>query len=89
MNKERTVLVELNEEELSQLINDTINKILEIKKRVFKDAWEFSTNITETGALSKEEQEELTLLGYYERKALLDKLREIRNKEFPELTCCG
>lgn len=84
----KTIKVELNEKELTHLINDTISYIYRIKKNVFGDL-SFGTNISEVDVLTTEQKEKLTSYGYYSRKALLDKLQEIRNKEFPELTCCG
>ena len=86
---EKTIKVELNEKELTHLINDTISYIYRIKKNVFGGDWSFGTNISEVDVLTTEQKEKLTSYGYYSRKALLDKLQEIRNKEFPELTCCG
>ena len=88
MSNEKTVLIELNEKELRHLINDTISYIYRIKKKVFGNM-NFGTDISEVEELSDEQKEELTLFGYYSRKELLDKLQEISNKEFPELTCCG
>ena len=89
MNNERTVLVELNEKELRHLINDTIDYIWDIKKAVFGDDWNFGTNISEVEKLTEEQKEKLTLYGYYSRKELLDKLKELESKEFSELNCCG
>lgn len=84
----KTIKVELNEKELTHLINDTISYIYRIKENVFGDS-NFGTDISEVDVLTTEQKEKLTLYGYYSRKELLDKLQEIRNKEFPELTCCG
>lgn len=89
MSNEKTVLIEFSKEELTHLINDTIAHIWKIKEKVFGDEWTFSTDINEVVVLTKEQIDKLSLYGYYSRKLLLDKLQEVRNKEFPELTCCG
>ena len=86
----KTVEIKLTKKELEHLINDTISFIWQIKKRIFGNDWNFGTEITEVEKLSKEQKEKLTLYGYYSRKELLNKLKEIREKEFPELSCnCG
>lgn len=83
-----SVAVTLTKEELRHLINDTIAAIWRIKKIVFKDNWNFSSNITEVDVLTEEQKSELTLHGYYSRKELLDKLEKIEEENFPELSCC-
>lgn len=89
MSEEKTILIELNKEELTHLINDTIDYIWKIKERVFGDEWTFSTDINEVVVLTKEQIDKLSLYGYYSRKVLLDKLQQIRKDNFQELNCCG
>jgi len=84
-----TVKVELNKDELDHLINDLISYIWKIKERAFGDDWNFGTDISEVEQLTPEQEKELRESGYYSRKALLDKLKQIEKENFPDITCFG
>lgn len=88
MKTKQTVSIELTKKELSHLINDTIEYIWGIKKAVFGDDWNFGTDITETTVLTDEQKEKLTMYGYYSRKALLDKLKQLEKLSFSEVCYC-
>ena len=89
IKNEDGLYIRLSKEELIHLENDTINYIYKIKKRVFGDDWNFGTDITEVEELTEQQKLWLEEMGYFSRKALYDKLREIERKYFPELTQMG
>lgn len=87
--QEKTISIELNEKELRHLINDTVARIYRIKEMIFGDNWDFEIDITKVKDLTPNQKEELTSLGYYSRKELLDKLLQLEKDNFQELNCCG
>jgi hypothetical protein len=84
----KTVSVELTKEELFHLENDLISYIWHIKESVFGD-YNFGTNIDEVDQITPEQEDRLRAYGYYSRKALLDRLKQIEKDNFSENTICG
>ena len=84
------VQITLTKAELDHLINDTIHYIWEIKEIVFGDnKWNFGTDITEVKRLNAMQRRKLRTYGYYSRKKLLDKLKQIEKENFEEITNNG
>lgn len=77
--EEKTISVTLTSTELSHLINDVTAYIWKIKEETFGDKWNYGSDITEVEHLEPEQEEWLRTRGYYTRKALLDKLKNIEN----------
>ena len=86
--KEETCLVSLTKQELDHLINDTIAQIWYIKDCVFgKERSSFGTDLKEEGPITIDEKDRLTQFGYFSRKELLDKLKQIEKDNFAETIC--
>jgi len=87
--EEDVVIVSLSKGELDHLINDTIATIGEIKDYVFDGKTNKNGTDIDMSDINQEQYNKLTELGYFTREALLDRLRKIRDENFPEYTCAG
>ena len=90
IKKEKSVSIEINREELLHLENGLISNIWHIKDVVLgKERSTFETDLKNEEPITEEEKSELEMYGYYSRKKLLDRLKEIEAKEFPQNACIG
>ena len=88
-NKNKKITIEITRGELLYLENDLIHYILDMKKKLFGEKWNFGTDITEVDTLTPEQEQTLKDWGYYSRVELLHKLEKIEEDNFPSLECCG
>jgi len=84
----KTVTIELTKKELSHIINDMLDYIDKIADKCAPDKFMFYHKKNDT-PLTEEETERLKEWGFFERKALIEKLKEIDDTSFPELCCKG
>ena len=90
MKEEKSVNIEINRSELLLLENGLISDIWHIKDIVLgKERSTFGTDLKNEEPITEEEKSELEMYGYYPRKKLLDRLKEIEAKEFPQNDCMG
>ena len=90
MKEEKSVNIEINRCELLHLENGLISDIWHIKDVVLgKERSTFGTDLKNEEPITEEEKGLLTQYGYYSRKKLLDRLKEIEAKEFPCNACMG
>lgn len=89
IEEEELVSVSLSKAELDHLINDTIDYIYKIKDYTFDGKINKNGVDIDTDDITPVQYYKLIDLGYFTRKTLLDKLREIRDERFPEYTCAG
>ena len=85
-----TVSVTLTASELTHLINDVIAYIWDIKDKVLgKERSTFGTDLTNEQPITEEELSRLEQYGYFTRKQLLDRLKQIEAEAFPRRACQG
>ena len=84
----KTITIELTKKELSHIINDMLDYIDKIADKCAPNKFFFYHQVDGT-TLTEEEIAGLKSWGFFERKELIEKLKEIDDTSFPELCCQG